>query len=60
MFPKEMIGTKALSGLGYCYFRMHQYDRANQFFQESYALKKDDSIKAMISASLLLTQRPKA
>jgi glycosyltransferase involved in cell wall biosynthesis len=60
MFPKEMIGTKALSGLGYCYFRMHQYDRANKFFKESYALKQDDNIKAMISASLLFAQRPKA
>lgn len=60
MFPKEMIGTKVLSGLGYCYFRMHQYEQANQFFKESYALKKDDNIKAMISASCLLTERPQA
>jgi glycosyltransferase involved in cell wall biosynthesis len=57
MFPWDMIGSKALSGIGYCYFRMHQYEQANQFFKESYALKKDDSIKAMISASRLLAQR---
>ncbi len=60
MFPKDMTGTKALSGLGYCYFRMRQYARANEFFRESYALKKDGSIKAMISASHLLAQRPLA
>ena len=35
-----MIGSKALSGIGYCYFRMHQYEQANQFFKESYALKE--------------------
>jgi glycosyltransferase involved in cell wall biosynthesis len=57
LFPRDMIGSKALSGIGYCYFRMHQYERANQFFKESYALKKDDSIKTMISASRLLAQR---
>ncbi len=57
MFPRDMMGSKALSGIGYCYFRMHQYERANQFFQESYALKKDENIKAMISASRLLAQR---
>ena len=32
MFPRDMIGTKALSGIGYCYFRMHQYEQANQVF----------------------------
>jgi|GEM_PF-3006776 len=60
MFPKDMIGAKALSGLGYCFFRMHQYERADQFFKESYTLKKDDTIKAMISVSHLLAQRPQA
>jgi glycosyltransferase involved in cell wall biosynthesis len=57
MFPRDMIGSKALSGIGYCYFRMHQYEQANQFFQESYAVKKDENVKAMISALRLLAKR---
>jgi glycosyltransferase involved in cell wall biosynthesis len=60
MFPRDMIGLKALSGIGYCYFRMHQYENAKQYFKESYTLKKDENIKAMISASRLLAQRPQA
>jgi tetratricopeptide (TPR) repeat protein len=55
MFPKDMVDSRALSGIGYCYFRMHQYELANQYFQESYALKKDENVKAMISASRCFT-----
>jgi glycosyltransferase involved in cell wall biosynthesis len=57
IFPRYMMSHGALSGLGFCFFRKKKYPDALRYFGESYALKKDENIKAMIMSSELLAQQ---
>ncbi len=51
MFPKDILGTKSLKGLGHCFFKKHNFKESSKYFNKSYMLKKDEKIKAMINAS---------
>jgi len=53
-FPKDILGSKSFEGLGYCYFKKHDYGEALRYFEMSYRLHEDDRIKAMIHAFRIL------
>jgi glycosyltransferase involved in cell wall biosynthesis len=50
IFPKDILGPKSLTGLGYCYFKKRDYAEALRYFERSYKLHEDTRIKAMIQA----------
>ena len=57
MFPKAILGANSLAGLGYCFFKLHNYQIAAQYFNKSYSLKKDKKIQFMLNASRSLLKR---
>jgi len=57
IFPKDILGSKSFEGLGYCYFKKHDYGEAVRYFERSYRLHEDDRIKAMIHAFRTLQTR---
>lgn len=50
IFPKDILGAKSLAGLGYSFFRKRTYKDAEKYFEQSYRLKKDDTVKTMLHA----------
>jgi tetratricopeptide (TPR) repeat protein len=59
-FPKDILGVKSLTGLGYCFFKSRKYEKAIQHFEKSYLLKKDEKAKIMLDVSrFLLTKQRK-
>jgi glycosyltransferase involved in cell wall biosynthesis len=54
IFPKDILDLKSFEGLGYCYFKKHDYGEALRYFEMSYRLHEDDRIKAMIHAFRIL------
>ncbi len=58
IFPKAILGSQSLAGLGYCYFRKKQYKQAAQYFKDSLALKNDVKIKSMYHSAITLSNHP--
>ena len=56
-FPKAILGSQSLAGLGYCYFRTKQYKHAAQYFKDSLVLTNDDKIKLMYHAAVKLSNK---
>lgn len=50
IFPKEILGALSTAGLGHCFFKKRDYQKAEHYFNEAYVLKKDEKVKMMISA----------
>ena len=55
-YPKGIINDLSLAGMGYCFFRTKQYNKAAQFFESSFTLKPDEKVKTMLVSSRLLSK----
>ena len=56
-YPKGILNDLSLAGMGYCFFRTKQYNKAAQYFESSFALKPDEKVKAMLVSSRLLSKK---